>query len=178
VPNWAETFQKIRGWTVGAASAALITAAAFYFLAPWPHLYHWSPYSNDALIKAQTEGKTVMVDFTASWCQTCQWNFFSAINTSAVKEAVERNGVQPLLADWSEPSEEIEQKLADLRSRSIPLLAIYPANRPGEVILLKDLIWQKQLLAALEEAGPSTTVTTKREKPSETPQAAAISINP
>lgn len=173
VPNWAETLEKLKGWATGIASATVITAAAFYFLAPWPHLYHWTPYSNEALVKAQSEGRTVMVDFTASWCQTCQWNFFSAINTSAVKEAVERNGVQPLLADWSEPSDEIEQKLADLRNRSIPLLAIYPANRPGEVILLKDLISQQQLLAALEEAGPSKPSAAKREKPAETSQARA-----
>jgi thiol:disulfide interchange protein len=171
VPSWAEWFERTKSWTVGIAWATAITAAAFYFLAPWPHLYHWTPYSHEALVKAQTEGKTVMVDFTASWCQTCQWNFFSAINTAAVKEAVEKNGVQPLLADWSEPSEEIEQKLADLRSRSIPLLAIYPANKPGEYILLKDLITQQQLLKALDEAGPSKTAEARQDKPAETAQA-------
>ena len=174
VPVWSEWYVKAKGWALGATWATLVTASAFYFLAPWPHLYHWTPYSNAALEKAQSEGKTVMVDFTASWCQTCQVNFFFTLNTSAVKEIVEKNGVQPLLADWSEPSDEIEQKLGDLRSRSIPLLAIYPANRPGEVILLKDLVSQQQLLQALSEAGPSKPVAkAKLQLPATSAQASA-----
>ena len=96
-----------------------------------------------------------MVDFTADWCATCQFNFISAINTQRVKEVVEKNGIAAVLADWTDRSDTIKQQLEELNSKSIPLLAIYPANKPGEVIVLRDAITQGQLIAALEEAGPS-----------------------
>ncbi len=89
VPAYAESFEKVKGWSVGLTWIAIITACSFYFLAPWPHLYHWEKFSSEALAKARAEGKTVMIDFTASWCQTCQWNFFSAINSYAVKDVVD-----------------------------------------------------------------------------------------
>jgi thiol:disulfide interchange protein len=162
VPAWAELFYKAKAWGLGVTSSAVITAGAFLFLAPWPHLYEWHPYSADALAKAQAEGKTVMVDFTANWCQTCQYNFLTAINTNGVKEVIEKNNVVPLLADWTEPSDEIEKKLADLQAASIPLLAIYPANRPGEVIVLRDVVSQSQLIEALEKAGPSQAASAAR----------------
>ena len=72
-----------------------------------------------------------------------------------MKAVVEKNGIVPVLADWTDHNDTIKQKLAELNSNSIPLLAIYPANQPGEVIVLPDAITTKQLLAALEKAGPS-----------------------
>ena len=84
-----------------------------------------------------------MVDFTADWCLTCQANFRSAINTQRVKEVVEKNGIAPVLADWTDNNDTIKQKLAELNSNSIPLLAIYPADKPGEVIILRDALTQE-----------------------------------
>jgi len=101
-----------------------------------------------------------MVDFTADWCPTCKWNLLTVINTKTIKSAVEKNGVVPLLADWSDHNDMIKQKLAELESNSIPVLAIYPAGKPEEVIILRDTLTQKQLLAALEQAGPSADKTT------------------
>jgi thiol:disulfide interchange protein len=72
-----------------------------------------------------------------------------------VKDAVEKNGVVPMLADWSDYNDTIKAKLVELQSNSIPLLAIYPAGKPGEVIVLRDLLAESQVLAALEKAGPS-----------------------
>jgi suppressor for copper-sensitivity B len=60
-----------------------------------------------------------------------------------------------VLADWSDHNDMIKRKLAELESNSIPVLAIYPAGKPDEVIILRDTLTQKQLLAALEKAGPS-----------------------
>jgi thiol:disulfide interchange protein len=171
VPAYAETFEKVKGWAVGLTWIAVITTCSFYFLAPWPHLYHWEKFSPDALAKARAEGKTVMIDFTASWCQTCQWNFFSAINSYAVKDVVDKNQVTALLADWSEPSDEIEAKLQELNSRSIPLLAIYPPDEQAEAIVLRDTITQAQLVDALQKAGPSRNATQR------TSQQAAMPIS-
>jgi thiol:disulfide interchange protein len=155
VPPYEDFDKQVRSWTLGLATAGAIGWLSFTFLGPTRHLFEWQPFTPEAVARLQAEGKTVMVDFTAEWCLTCKYNFKSAINTRRVKEVVERNGVAAVLADWTDHNEAIKQKLNELNSQSIPLLAIYPADRPGEVILLRDAITQGQLLAALEEAGPS-----------------------
>ena len=53
----------------------------------------------------------------------------------------------------------IKAALEALQSRSIPVLAIYPAATPGgecpDPIVLRDLITEAQVLEALQQAGPS-----------------------
>src|SRR5262249_33690696 len=137
---------------------------SFTFLGPTVHLYKWEPYSPEAVASLQAQGRTVMIDFTADWCATCRWNFWWAINTRRVKQVVEKNGVAPVLADWTDLNEAIKQKLNDLDSNSIPILAIYPANRPNEVIVLRDAITQRQLLKALQEAGPSAELSPDKQQ--------------
>jgi thiol:disulfide interchange protein len=156
VPVYEEAGKQLRQWAIGLAAAAAIGWLSFEFLGPVRHLYEWQPYSPATVARLQSEGKTVMVDFTADWCLTCQVNFKYAINTRRVKQLVEKNGVVPVLADWTDYNDLIKQQLANLNSNSIPLLAIYPANSPAEPIVLRDALLERQVLAALEEAGPST----------------------
>lgn len=155
VPIYEDFQKQARQWAIGLASAVAIGWFSFSFLGPQQHLYPWQPFSPEAIARLQTEGKTVMVDFTADWCLTCQWNFKRAINTRRVKELVEKNHIVAVLADWSDHNDMIKHQLTELSSNSIPLLAIYPASKPGEIILLRDAITQQQLLTALEQAGPS-----------------------
>jgi thiol:disulfide interchange protein len=180
VPNYAETQQKLFGWVGGIVMAAVIAWGGFkYFAAPLDQsapgeaviavnaknqLFQWQPFTPDVLAKAQAEGKTVMIDFTAEWCPNCHYNWRVAINTEKVKEAVERNEVVALIADWTDGDEAVTEKLNELRSKTIPFLAIYPASRPDEVIALPDVISQSQLLKALEDAGPSKTVASRTDK--------------
>jgi thiol:disulfide interchange protein len=155
VPIYEPVTKQLWAWISGCAAAIAIGYFAFTFLGPTKHLYEWNTYSPDTIANLQSEGKTIMVDFTADWCATCQTNFIFAINTPRVKEAVEKNGVLPMLADWSDRNEMIKAKLTELNSISIPLLAIYPANKPGEVIVLRDAVLESQVLSALQQAGPS-----------------------
>lgn len=160
VPLTAETGRKLKAWAQGAALAAAVGYFSFTWLVPHDALLPWQPFSTEALSKYRAEGKTVMLDFTADWCLTCKTNLKFAINTQDVLKVIEANKIVPLLAQWNEDispqlHQEIKDTLTALNRNSIPALAIFPADRPDEAIVLHDLISKGQLVEALQKAGPS-----------------------
>jgi thiol:disulfide interchange protein len=146
-------------WLQAGGIVATVGTLAFMFLGPVASVIPWEPFSRDRLADLREKGATVLVDFSADWCMTCKYNLATAIETSKVKSEIERNRVVPLLADWTDGSPEIKLMLESLQSKSIPVLAIFPAARPGdrppEPIVLRDLITETQVLSAIREAGPS-----------------------
>ncbi|HEX5103731.1 MAG TPA: protein-disulfide reductase DsbD domain-containing protein, partial [Pirellulaceae bacterium] len=165
VPVYEETNKQVWAWIGGCAAAVLVGMIAFTMFGPKSEAEKlesiaWLPYSEEQLAQEISAGKTVMIDFTANWCPTCQLNTHFAIETPKIKALLEKNGVVPMLADWTEHSPEIKAKLQELKSASIPFLAIYPAGQPAEVIRLQDVISESQLAQALEKAGPSKTAAT------------------
>ncbi|MEO1496064.1 MAG: cytochrome c biogenesis protein CcdA [Planctomycetota bacterium] len=164
-PITAPSSKKTTAWLGGLGTAVATGVLAFSLLGPNDHELPWRDYSDVALSSAIAEGSTVLVDFTADWCPTCQVNSRYAINTEDVKAVVEANGVTPLLADWSDRNDQIKQTLESLGSRSIPFLAIFPADRPNAPILLPDVITETQLLDALRQAGATAGNTAELELP-------------
>jgi thiol:disulfide interchange protein len=167
---WIGRAQEAGGGTIGAGrwlqAAGIIATVgllAFTFLGPVHSVIPWEPFSRERLAELRRRGTTVMVDFSADWCMTCKYNLATAIETSRVKAEIERNNVVPLLADWTDGSPEIKQMLESLQSKSIPVLAVFPAARGGEAvpepIVLRDLITESQVLSAIRAAGPSRPAT-------------------
>jgi thiol:disulfide interchange protein/DsbC/DsbD-like thiol-disulfide interchange protein len=142
-------------WIGGISTAAAIGILAFWLMAPSAAELPWQPYSPAALAKARAEGKTVLVDFTADWCLTCKTNLKFSLNRKDVRTLVDANNVVTLVADWTDGDPTIKHALAELGSRSIPLLAIYPADPAEQVIVLPDLVTSSEVLDALRQAGPS-----------------------
>lgn len=117
----------------------------------------WQPYSLARLQAEVDQNKTVIVDFTADWCLTCQTLKKYVLDTARVQDAVSQNGVVLLLADWTEPDDDIEMMLDKLvgTPSQIPVLAIYPADNPNRPIVLTGIYSQDMVLQELGKAGPS-----------------------
>ncbi len=158
-PLTAGPGRQFAAWLGGPAVAVLVGWFAFTVMLEEPKIA-WQAFSPEAVARAQAEGKTVMVDFSANWCPNCKSNLKFAIETESVRRLIAANGVVPMLADWTDPSPVIKKALNDLGYNSIPLLAIWPGQAKKDAagqkpIVLSDLLPESQVLAALKEAGPS-----------------------
>jgi thiol:disulfide interchange protein len=160
-----EPTRRMVAWCGGAAVATLVGLFAFIVLVD-RHIIPWKPFSPAAVAQARAEGKTVMVDFTANWCLTCKYNSIRAIERAAVLDLVKANGVEPLLADWSDKSPRLKKTLNDLGYNSIPLLVIWPAeSADGKPIVRTDVLSENDVLDALKKAGPSKKTAKSGAKP-------------
>jgi thiol:disulfide interchange protein len=121
---------------------------------------NWRPFSKALLKQLTRQHQTVMVDFTADWCPNCKTVDKVVLETDAVKHLLERHGVAPLVADYTQipAPPELTEMLTLLKAGAIPVLAIFPADDPNNPIIFRGLYTQSTLLAALEKAGPSRSV--------------------
>jgi thiol:disulfide interchange protein DsbD len=71
----------------------------------------------------------VFVDFTASWCLSCQVNERVALSRPEVEQAFQARNVVLLKADWTRHDEAITQALSALGRSGVPAYALYT---PGQ----------------------------------------------
>jgi thiol:disulfide interchange protein DsbD len=89
----------------------------------------WEPWTAEAVSHYQSQGKPVFVDFTASWCLSCQVNERVALSRPEVKKAFADAKVALLRADWTQHDDAIGNALAALGRSGVPAYALY---LPGE----------------------------------------------
>ena len=89
----------------------------------------WQPWTPDAVSKYQAEGRPVFVDFTASWCLSCQVNERVALDQPEVRQAFANANVALLRADWTRRDPAITQALAALGRDAVPAYVLYA---PGD----------------------------------------------
>ncbi|MEQ1825085.1 MAG: protein-disulfide reductase DsbD domain-containing protein [Pirellula sp.] len=153
IPAWAETGTKVKGWLIAGAVALAGTYGSFYLLQPSKYSLAWQEYEESKLDKLVADGKTVMIDFTANWCQNCKLNLRVALETKKVKELVESESIVPMVADMTNYPPNVQAKLNELNSISIPVVAIYSGSDPDNPIILRDLLTESDVLEALKSAG-------------------------
>ncbi|WP_168394469.1 protein-disulfide reductase DsbD family protein [Erwinia amylovora] len=111
----------------------------------------WSPQKVDA-VKGQ--GQPVLVNFTASWCITCQVNERSSLSTPAVKAAMARTGTIYMVADSTKYNPDVEQALSDFGRGGLPLYVVYPADGSKPVVL-PQVLTPRIVVSALARAAAS-----------------------
>lgn len=99
--------------------------------------------------------KTVLVAFTADWCQTCHYYENTVLHTAPVIDSLRRLGVVTVKADWSQDSPQVTEMLDVLGSRQIPVIAIFSAKDPNHPSVFRGGYAQQELLNALDKAGAS-----------------------
>jgi thiol:disulfide interchange protein len=134
-------------WRNPTAAGASSTVAVEAGGVPWQK---WSP---DAVAKARAEGHPVLVDFTADWCLTCQWNKESSIEIEAVKKKLAEVNAVAFLADFTLRDRAIGQEIRRFNRAGVPLVVVYPADPNASAIVLPELLTPGIVLRALDLAG-------------------------
>ncbi len=89
----------------------------------------WQPWSPGAVNQYLAQGRPVFVDFTASWCLSCQVNERVALSRPEVEQAFQNANVALLKADWTRQNPSITKALAALGRDGVPVYALYT---PGQ----------------------------------------------
>ncbi len=98
----------------------------------------WVPFSTQRLAALRAQNKAVFVDFTATWCITCQVNKRVALNQESVVKRFKELDIVRMKADWTVKDPEITQALAEFGRNGVPLYVFYPAG--GEPRILPEVL--------------------------------------
>ncbi len=110
----------------------------------------WIPFTPDVVAKYRAQGKPVLVDFTASWCLSCQVNERVVLDRADVQQRLRASGVVLVKADWTRHDEAIGTALAALGRSGIPAYALYPAAAGSPPQLLPEVLTTGIVYSALD----------------------------
>ncbi len=118
----------------------------------------WQAWSADAVASNQAAGRPVFVDFTASWCLSCQVNERVALNQPEVQQAFKNANVVLMRADWTREDDAITQTLASLGRSGVPAYALYIPNQ-AQPQLLPEALTPGIVIDALNKIPHGVTAT-------------------
>ena len=95
----------------------------------------WQPWSADAVQHALAAGEPVFVDFTASWCLSCQVNERVALDQQEVMQAFTAHNVALFRADWTRQDPAITEALTTLGRSGVPVYALYTPGQSDPQLL-------------------------------------------
>ena len=94
----------------------------------------WQAWAPGRVEELTSQGRSVMVDFTAAWCVTCQYNKQNALADPDVLADVAAKNVALLRADWTRADPAVTAALQALGRSGVPVYAIYAPGRPPVVL--------------------------------------------
>ncbi|MCF7784884.1 MAG: thioredoxin family protein [Prosthecobacter sp.] len=114
-----------------------------------PDALHWETWSPGKVAALRAAKQPVYIDFTASWCWTCQVNK-RVYSDTGLRALFKQHHVATLKADWSDENETIRLALEALGKRAVPVNVLYI---PGaeEPFILDELLTVGNVTAALKK---------------------------
>lgn len=113
----------------------------------------WSPQTVNEL---RGHGKAIFVNFTASWCITCQVNDRTSLSTDAVKQALTRTNTVYMVADSTKFNADIDDAMSAFGQGGLPLYVVYPADGSAPKVL-PQVLTPSIVINALNQASGKKT---------------------
>lgn len=108
----------------------------------------WAAF-DPAFVAEKRKSEIVFVDFTASWCISCQVNKKAVLETAEIEALFKKHNVFLVRADWTNLNPVITQALEELGRNSIPLYVVY--NKSDKPILFPEVLTKDMLIHYFEE---------------------------
>ncbi|WP_058973169.1 protein-disulfide reductase DsbD family protein [Type-D symbiont of Plautia stali] len=108
----------------------------------------WTP---QAVAAQRGHGKAIFVDFTASWCITCQVNEKTSLSTQAVKDALAKTGTLYMVADSTKFNPDVDDAMSEFGQGGLPMYLVYPADG-GPPKVLPQVLTPSIVVNALQAA--------------------------
>jgi thiol:disulfide interchange protein len=112
----------------------------------------WQPWDPDAIVRHRSEGRVVLVDFTADWCLSCKVNERVALSGGDFARRMNELGAVAMKADWTSADPRITKALGDFGRSGVPLYVVYPKSPEQAPIVLPQILTPAIVLEALERA--------------------------
>ena len=102
-------------------------------------------WSSDIEKKYKKENQAYLINFTAAWCITCQANDKIALSRPKIKNYLEENDIEYIVADWTNKNSEILSALESYERNGVPLYVYW---KPGmnESLILPAILTEQILL--------------------------------
>lgn len=117
----------------------------------------WQTFDESEIRRLVADGRTVLVDVTADWCVTCQWNKKTVLESADVAQWLNRPDVIAMRADWTRPDPAIAAYLERHGRYGIPFNIVYGPSAPGG-IALPELLSRDAVFAAALSADPNADI--------------------
>lgn len=160
--RWCTIARAKRTRQVGFALVILFSALGFAASKPPAKGLEWQTWTPEAVEAALDEGRPVYVDFTATWCLTCQVNKSRAYPRK-VQKLFDEHKILALKADYTNYAPEIAKAISELGRNAVPVNVLYV---PGEeeAHLTKELFGAKYMRGFLKEHLGEPQSTEEREE--------------
>jgi thiol:disulfide interchange protein DsbD len=112
----------------------------------------WRRWSPEAVASARAEGRPVLVDFTASWCLTCQVNAKTSLEIAEVKARLKAINAVALIENSFKKNAQVVAELNRHGRAGVPLVLVYSKDLTQPPQVLPELLTPRIVLEALDKA--------------------------
>lgn len=112
----------------------------------------WKPWSAEAVAEARSQGRPVLVDFTAKTCANCIVNKRTSIDIASTRAKLKQINAVTLLGDFTDSDPRIAAELRKFGRAGVPLVLVYPKNPSAPPLVLPTILTPAIVQEALDEA--------------------------